>query len=169
MADKIESVISVAPLETASVSIDQGSKTMDVVATEIGTLLGGKLNDVSPKYNNVVGVQGYADGAVGYLEAPNGSDQAITTLGTASFLFIKNTGFEYSSSTVLGDALDESIKVKLGASLLGIIKSGECLVFKDDNEAIDPTAFTVRTVTNAGGVSTNTLAVEFFISGTPPA
>jgi len=102
MADKIETVISVAPIETASVSVDQGSKTMDVIATEVGKMLGGKLDDVSPKYNNVVGEQGYADGAAGYLEAPNGSDQALTTLGTASYIFIKNTGYEFSSSTVIG-------------------------------------------------------------------
>lgn len=169
MADRIKVNIAVVPLETASVAVDQGSKSIDLIATEVGKSLGGKLDDVSPKYNNAVGLQGYADGAVGYLEAPNGSDQAITTLGTASFIFIKNTGFKYSSSTVLGNALNESIRVKLGTSLLGVLKSGECLVFKDDNEAIDPTAFTVRTVTNANGVSTNTLAVEFFISGSPPA
>jgi len=69
----------------------------------------------------------------------------------------------------LDDALDESIRVKLGATTISVLKSGECIVLKDDNEDIDPTAFTVRTVTNADGVSTNTLAVEFFISGTLPA
>jgi len=102
MADRIKCTIAVVPLETAAVSIDQGTKNVDLIATEVGKSLSGSIEASVTDYAGTANVQGFADGAVNYREALDDVDTTdISSEVSASFVFIKNTGYTYSSAVCI--------------------------------------------------------------------
>lgn len=166
MADRIKVNIAVVPLETASVAVDQGSKSIDLIATEVGKALSGSMEAAVTDYAGLVDVQGFLDGAANYREAVDDvNTKDISSETSATFVFIKNTGYTYSTSSALGAALSKAVKVMIGTTLISVLDPGECLVLKDDNAGIACTGIHVRTVDLDGSnnVSAGHLAVEFLV------
>ena len=163
MSDEIRYSIGVTPVEELTT---ENSTSEDVIASEVNKSLGGSGIAVVTNYSGDANVQGYKDAAVNYREAVDSADTTgISSETTASFVFIKNTGFTYSSATALGVALDKSLKVMSGTTLLAILDAGEAIVFKDDNAEIDASGIHVRTVDTDGNDNTDAghLAAEFLV------
>jgi len=163
MAEYIYYNINVKPTETPSIDYGVAKK---ILASEVGKTLGGSCAAVADCNGAVANVNGYADATVNYRNASDGDDTTdISSETTASFVFIKNTGYEYSTATALGDALSKSLKVMVGTTLISLLDAGECIVLKDDNAGIDCSNIHVRTVDTNGNDNTSAghLAVEFLV------
>ena len=163
MGDSVRYALSVNPLEEIT---DEQANTYSVISGEVGRNLGGSGVAAVSDYSGAANVQGYKDNAVNYREAIDSTDATdISSEGSASFVFIKNTGYTYSSATVLGAALAKSVKVMSGTTLLTLLDAGEVYVAKDDNAGIACTGIHVRTVDTDGSnnASAGHLAVEFLV------
>ena len=114
MADHIEYSVSVRPIEELSKEIADGS-IKRIVASEVGRTLGGKSTSIDlADFSGALTVQGFKDGAVGYRDAPHEVVGARLNTGSAGdFFSIKNTGFKYSSATVLGIATTDCVLVAI--------------------------------------------------------
>ena len=77
--------------------------------------MGGSGNSINlANYAGALTAQGYKDGAVGYLDAPHTtSGVALSSGSDGDFFFIKNTGFYYSSATVLGAVSTDCVLVAI--------------------------------------------------------
>lgn len=160
--DVVRYAISVTPVEQVA---DVDANNHDIIASEVGKTLGGSGSALVAAFDGSAANQGYLNHTVNYLEATDSGDTAITGEATATFVLIKNTGYTFSSATVLGAALTASIKVLHGTALLAVLDAGECLILKDDNAGIVASSITVKTVTTANAENTGLghLAVEYFV------
>lgn len=163
MADKVTYAISCTPQEELT---NENGGTQYVIASEVNKGLGGSGEAVVANYAGTKENQGYLDATVNYLEAIDSANTTdISAESTASFVFIKNTGYTYGTATTLGPALDKALKVMSGTTLLSVLDKGEAIVLKDDNRGIDCTGIHVRTVDLNGGDngSAGHLAVEYLV------
>ena len=111
MADHITFNVSVTPIE--ELTEEQGGTTK-IVASEIATSLGGGGDSVDlADYSGSAGNQGYKDGAVNYLDMTHSAGGTQIRSGTTDFIFIRNTGFKFSSATVLGASTTDCVMVVL--------------------------------------------------------
>lgn len=169
MADRIVYAISVKPVETIT---DEQSNDHDVISGEVAKNLGGSGEAVVADYSASAADQGYKDATVNYLEAPDGAglEVAISSESTASFVFIRNTGFVFSSATVLGDVETGrllKVTVNSGAIIIAVLDAGGCIPMRalQATGTIDASGVKVETVNSdgseaAGGVH---LAVEYLV------
>ena len=71
----------------------------------------------------------YADGVntdTPYLSATSGG--VAIGQGTSTFIWIRHTGYEYSTATVLGDATTDTINVLIGAEVVAALRPGEAWI-----------------------------------------
>ena len=177
MADKVRYTMHVTPIEEVTKAISytgeeqtdvlvDSSTTVEVIATEVNTTIGGSGEAAVTNYSGSAADQGYKDKAVNYLEGIDSANTLdISAETSASFVFIKNTGYTFSSATVLGTALSKALKVMVGTTVISVLDPGECIVLKDDNAGINCTGIHVRTVDLDGGdnASAGHLAVEYLV------
>jgi|TARA_Y100000296_G_scaffold19106_1_gene22830 hypothetical protein len=180
MADKIRYSVSVTPVETVTQEVaytniednanhaDVTDNSYDVIATEVGTSLGGTGEAVCNGYAATAAYQGYLNQTVNYRLADDANDNTdISDEATASFVFIKNTGkaLATDNTAVLGDTLDKAVKVMVGTTMISVLDPGEAIVLKDDNLGIACTGIHVRTVDLDGSNNTSAghLAVEYLV------
>jgi hypothetical protein len=167
MADRIEFSVSATPIET--VTSEDGTSTHDVIAGEIRTTVGATGSCAVTDYQGTDAHQGFGGsagpGVKTYREADDGNDTTdISADNNSRFVFIKNTGFLYSSATALGAALNASVKVMSGTTCISVLATGEAIILKDVNGGIDCGGIHVRTVLNNGSNGTpGHMAVEFLI------
>lgn len=164
MADRVKYSISLTPIET--VAAEESSISNDIVASEIGKSFSANGTATVTDYSGTTTVQGYLNRTQYYLEAIDSADTTdISSEATASFVYIKNTGYAFSSTTALGAALDKSLKVMSGTTLLSVLAADEAIILKDNNAGIACTGIHVRTVDNDGGdnASAGHLAVEYLV------
>ena len=119
---KVNYTISMTPLTTVSASADS-YLAHDIINMDIGKRLTANADvTVDTAAHTTVG---YAAGVVAYVSAATGSKTQLGADNTAyDFVYIKNTGFLYSSATVLGDAtalyLDVFIEKTAGSAYIEI-------------------------------------------------
>jgi len=164
MADKVTFAVSCTPQEELST---ENSTTTYVIASEVNKSLGGSGTATCASYAGTAANQGYLDATVNYFEGLDSSDSTdLSSETSATFIFIKNTGFTFSSATALGAALSKALKIMApgGTTLISILDPGEAIVLKDDNAGLDG-RFHVRTVDLDGSNNTSAghLAVEYLI------
>jgi len=163
MADKVTFAVSCTPQEELT---NENSGNTYVIASEVNKSLGGSGTATCANFGGTAADQGYLNATVNYMEAIDSADTTdISSEGTATFVFIKNTGYTFSSATALGDALDKSLKVMSGSTLISVLDAGEAIVLKDDNAGIACTGIHVRTVDTDGSNNTSAghLAVEYLV------
>ena len=163
MSDKINYKIWVSPIEDIS---DEDGNSHFVTSGEVGRTLGGFAQAVVTDYSGVGAIQGYTGAVVSYREALDDVDTVdISTEATATFVYIRNTGYTYASTSTVGAALNKGLKVMVGTTMISILDAGECMVLKDDNAGLVCTGIHVRTVDLDGGenASAGHLAVEFLV------
>lgn len=167
MADSVRYAISVDPLEEIT---DEQANTYTVISGEVGRSLGGSGVATVADYSAVAAVQGYKDATVNYLNCVDDASTQISTETSASFVFIKNTGFYYSAATVLGAVATEHVvvtTVNTGTTVIASLGPGEAQIFKalQATQTIDCTKIKVRTYEANGGAAgaSDHLAVELLI------
>lgn len=163
MADKITFAVSCTPQEELT---NENSGTIYVIASEVNKSLGGSGSATCSSYAGSAADQGYLNATVNYMEAIDSADTTdISAEATATFVFIKNTGYTFNTSTTLGSSLDKSLKVMSGTTIISLLDAGEAIVLKDDNAGIACTGIHVRTVDTNGSNNTSAghLAVEYLV------
>ena len=116
MSDRIQFAVSATPIETIA-SENTPTGDTDIIASEIGQSMGAGGDSVNlANYSGVVANQGFKDGAVGYKDtsvADGVVPTALTATDDPDFVYIENTGFKYSSPTVLGAITTDCIMVAI--------------------------------------------------------
>ncbi len=130
MGSHIEFSVHIRPIEELT---DEQANTIIVLSGEVATSLGGSGDSVDiVDYSGSLTQQGYKDGAVGYRDAPHEIvGERLTTRSAGDFFFIKNTGFKFSSATVLGAATTDCVMLAIrlpaqsSASVGGWVKADD--------------------------------------------
>lgn len=163
MADRLVYSVSVSPQELLT---DEQSNSYWVVSGEVGKSLGCSGISVVTDYANTAAAQGYLNATVNYAEVIDSATQSVSTETTASGIFIKNTGYTFSSATALGAALTASLEVKCGSTRIALLDAGEGIFLKDDNATLNGTALNVRTMSTVGTANTGIghLAMEYLVT-----
>jgi hypothetical protein len=164
MADKVTFAVSCTPQEELST---ENSTTTYVIASEVNKTLGGSGTATCASYAGTAANQGYLNATVNYFEGLDSADDTdLSSEASATFIFIKNTGYTFSSATALGASLSKALKIMApgGTTIISVLDPGEAIVLKDDNAGLDG-RFHVRTVDLDGSDNTSAghLAVEYLI------
>jgi len=164
MADKVTFAVSCTPQEELST---ENSTTTYVIASEVNKTLGGSGTATCASYAGTAANQGYLNATVNYFEGLDSADDTdLSSEATATFIFIKNTGYTFSSTTALGASLSKALKIMApgGTTIISVLDPGEAIILKDDNAGLDG-RFHVRTVDLDGSDNTSAghLAVEYLI------
>jgi len=123
MASRIKFNVSAIPIETLT---NENSGTKDVIASEVNKILGGGGDSIDlSNYAGTLIQQGYKDGAVGYLSVTHSAGGTqISTRANPDFIFIKNTGYKYSTATALGVATTDCVLVALKINAYAVSTQG---------------------------------------------
>jgi len=192
--DKIQFAVSMTPCEMVGASGEGGAQNFISASEAYGSGGGsGEVTGLDIISGGGAG-DGYDDGAVYYQSAAaSAEDDATNTVANfdlgemdattgIEFLYIKHTGFEYSSATALGDANTADILSVLAAFAadqyvtISRLKAGEAIVLPirskatvaDHSLVVDGTKILVASTdgTNYDGtIGANTIAVEFLAVG----
>lgn len=110
MSDRINIKVSVTPLETLTT---EQSTTTDVIASEVGAILGGEGDSINiSDYSGSGAQQGFTNGAVVYLDCSRSAGGTkLSSRNNGDFFWIKNTGYKYSSATELGAVTTDCVIV----------------------------------------------------------
>tara|TARA_R100000700_G_C3158683_1_gene135222 strand:- start:302 stop:817 length:516 start_codon:yes stop_codon:yes gene_type:complete len=169
MADSVKFSVTCTPIEEIGTE-ETLSPVPEIISSEVGKSLSG--NGIAPvtDYSGAAAVQGYASGTVNYVNCVDDSATAISTESTASFVYIKNTGYYFSSVTELGAAATEHVVVTTDNSAVTVISSlgpGEAIVLKalQATKTLDCTKIKVQTFERNGSAAgaTDHLAVEILV------
>ena len=167
--DKIQFAVSMTPCEMVGASGEGGAQNFISASeaygsgggsgqvTSVDIVTGGGAND------------GYDDGAKHYISAAavaDASGTALTSLAACQFIYLKHTGFEFSSATALSatanttDLLTILITGGTDHTVIARLKAGEAIVLpmrgatnistieisSSDGVAVDTTAGTQGTI-----------------------
>ena len=112
MADRIKFAVRCTPIETIT---DENAAEHDILASEVNKSLGGGGDSVTvANYAGSAANQGQLTAATNYSTATHAAGGTqLTATTTADFVFIKNTGFKFSSATVLGASTTDCIMVAI--------------------------------------------------------
>ena len=140
---KVQFGVSMTPAITIGASQAVATSAMDA---EISKALGGSgiVGDTTGGDNytmlaNGEEVTGFESGAAIYASSNAGTGVGLTVTDVRNIVFIKNTGFEYSTTSALGDALTKTSSVWTTAESLTISEtnvSGEIIARLYPGEAI---------------------------------
>ena len=112
MSDRIKFAVHLTPIETIT---DENSGSHDIIASEVGRSLGGGGDSLGlAAYNNTAASQGYLNATVNYSTASHSAGGTrLTTMASADFIFIKNTGYKFSDATSLGVSTTDVVIVAI--------------------------------------------------------
>jgi len=149
MADHINFNVSATPVEELT---DENSNTVKVISGEVATALGGGGDSVDlTDYSGTAVKQGYKDGAVSYIDITHAAGGVQLTAERApDFVFVKNTGYKFSSTTVLGAATTDCVMVVIKD--VGNTLFYEIAWLKPGQAALFPCGTTNLTITQFGSV-----------------
>ncbi len=103
MANRVEYAVSVTPVRTIA-GVAGKYAAQDVIEADINKTLGGSGSTLIVGTDDIT-VQGFQAGAVAYGNCPASGRLALGTANTAyEGIFIKHTGNQFNSATVLGAA-----------------------------------------------------------------
>ena len=131
MASRIEYAVSATPIVTVAAA---ENTAVDTISADVGSSLGGSGSSTVTWGTTV----GYGSGAAAYVTT--GTNYAVgqtaTSLGTftnAKFIFVKHSGYLFSSSSVLGAVTTAKLKVCMVATIaaattIAILNSGEAII-----------------------------------------
>tara|TARA_R110000744_G_C18955329_1_gene516193 strand:- start:43 stop:522 length:480 start_codon:yes stop_codon:yes gene_type:complete len=131
MASRIDFAVSATPV----VSVAAGENVaVDTISADVGKVLGGSGSSTVTWGTTI----GYGSGAPVYVTTATNYavGQTATSLGTftnAKFIFVKHTGYLYSSSSALGVATTAKLKICMiatiaAATTVAILNPGEAII-----------------------------------------
>ena len=134
---KMRFAVSATPVETVTSGSTEAT-TFDVPSVECFGSVGGSGEVAGVAYVDAGGPNdGYVGGSPVYFSAPTQADasgQALTSLGSCKFLYLKHTGFEFSSTSALStttntvDALTILITGGTDHTVIARLLAGESIV-----------------------------------------
>lgn len=159
MASRIDFSVSANPVFTVAAAAE--NPTVDVLAADVAKGLGAS-GSVTVTWGSTVG---YAAGAPVYVASATNAaiGQTAITIGTLTSIkgiWIRHTGFIFSSSSVLGAASVAlltltNVAIIAAATTIAILNPGEA-IFLPFNTATTATIFSAAT--QAGGVAVELMA-----------
>ena len=175
MADSVKFSVTCTPIEEIGTE-ETLSPVPTIISSEVGKSLSGSGSapvasfDANSGSGAAANVQGYLNGVVNYVNCVDDSATAISTHTTASFVFIKNTGYLFDSVTTLGVAMTEHVvvtTVNTGTTTISSLGPGEAIVLKalQATKTLDCTKIKVQTFEADGSAAAGTdhLAVEILV------
>jgi hypothetical protein len=169
MADSVKFSVTCTPIEEIGTE-ETLSPVPEIISSEVGKSLSGNGSAAVADYSGAAAVQGYTGGVVNYVNCVDDSATAISTETTASFVYIKNTGYYFSSVTELGAAATEHVvvtTVNTGTTVISSLGPGEAIVLKalQATKTLDCTKIKVQTFESNGSAAAGTdhLAVEILV------
>jgi len=115
MADHLDIKVSVTPIE--ELAEEAGLETTSIIASDVLRVLGGSgTSEDLANYGGSAANQGYTAGTVNYFDTVVGDATVptdLTATDSPDAIFIKNTGYKFSSVTVLGTATTDCVMVAL--------------------------------------------------------
>lgn len=109
MADRIRFGVNLTPIETL---IDENGGSRDIVASEVGRSLSASGESIDlDDYTNTAAAQGYLNTVVNYVSASHAAGGSSLGNLEPDFIFIKNTGYKFSTANVLGAATTDCVMV----------------------------------------------------------
>ena len=169
MADSVKFSVTCTPIEEIGTE-ETLSPVPEIISSEVGKSLSGNGSAPVVDYSGAAAVQGYTGGVVNYVNCVDDSATAISTEATASFVFIKNTGFLFDTVTTLGVAMTEHVVVttdNTGVTVISSLGPGEAIVLKAlaATKTLDCTKIKVQTFEANGSAAAGTdhLAVEILV------
>ena len=153
MADSAQFSVSITPIEQL-VTAEGGGETFDVLWAGGNKSFGGSgvLTLAGGQEDNL----GYGGSAVPAYVTTGGTLNADS--GERRGIFIKNTGFAYSSATVLGAAITDDVTVQVGAKLIASLGPGQAMFLPNNNGGANDLKTSEFTITKTGSTE---IAVEF--------
>jgi len=193
-SDKVQFAVSMTPLEMVGASGQGGAENFIAASEAYGS--GGGSGEVTGLdiISGAGAGDGYDDGTIYYQSAAASAEDDATNTVTnfdlgvmdattgIEFLYIKHTGFEYSSATALGDANTTDILSVIAAFeadkyvTIARLKAGEAIVLPirskatvtDHSLVVDGTKFLIASTDGSnydGTIGANTIATEFVAIG----
>jgi hypothetical protein len=158
MASRVEYAVSATPVVTVAAATE--SPTYDALAVDVAKQLGSN-GSVTVTWGTTVG---YAAGAAAYVTSGTAAytaGQTASSLGTftsTKFVYIKHTGYLYSSTSVLGATTTLKLKICSVATIadattIAILNPGDSIILPF-NTACTPTLYA------ASETASNAIAVE---------
>jgi hypothetical protein len=131
MASRIEYAVSATPIVSVAAGENQA---VDTISADVGKTLGGS-GSATVTWGSTVG---YGSGSPVYVTTATNYavGQTATSLGTftnAKFIFVKHSGYLYSSSSAVGAATTAKLKVCMVATIaaattVAILNAGEAII-----------------------------------------
>jgi hypothetical protein len=166
VADHWDIKVSVTPIEELT---NENSGTEKIIASEVGKSLAGSGTSVDlANYSGSAANQGYTGGTVNYFDTVVGDGTVptdITATDNYDVIFIRNTGYKYSSATALGSATTDCVMVAIeeqawstgalggyaNASDTGVLHYYEVAWLKPGQAIVLPLGASKNTITKIGG------------------
>jgi len=164
MASRVSYAVSCTPIVTIDATTE--SPAVDALCVDVAKSLGssGQVTctwGLTAGY--IAGVAQYASsGTASATYAAGQTATALTTVATPRFVYIRHTGYLYSSATVLGAATTLKLKVCLNATIaaattIAVLNPGEAIVLPFNDTVTSPT-FCVAPETNANAIAIEVMA-----------
>ena len=111
MADRIKFAVSAIPLETLT---SENNTSHDILASEVGRSLSGSGDSIDlDGFEDAASTQGYLNAAPYYIDAVHTAGGTVCISGLKDFVFIKNTGRFFSTTSSLGLASTHAVSVAI--------------------------------------------------------
>lgn len=121
---------------------DGGTMAHDTIHENIRKSIGGSGTTVTAGATDFGGTWTNGTSSTPYLSATSGGVNVGDT--DTTFLYIKNTGFEYSSATVLGDVSEDTITVFIDAEHIATLNAGEAWIIPIPGSSSTATNYSVK-------------------------
>lgn len=159
MASRVDYGVSVTPICTVPAGTVDNNASVDTIHQDVGKSLGSAGSVTIPGGASL----GYTAGVAAYKTSATNltigqTATALDTFTSIKFIWIKHTGFLFSSSSVLGAATTAQLKICMAATIAAattvcVLNTGES-IFLPYNVATTPTIYTA-----GDGVA---VAVEYY-------
>tara|TARA_Y100000310_G_C20241243_1_gene604775 strand:- start:19 stop:564 length:546 start_codon:yes stop_codon:yes gene_type:complete len=170
---KIQFSLDLKPMELieASAWTNAGSKFVDthITSTECygRRISESRMTTEQVEWQDTGGADdGYLNGEPFYVGVTTTSLASISGLTDIAFLYCKHTGYEYSSSSVLGDAnTADYLEIRadsLSGQVIAVLAPGQCIALPFTTDAgVDSGDFFFQSATARLLAGANTIAMEF--------
>jgi hypothetical protein len=142
MASRVDYAVSATPIYSYTPAGEGAA--VDVIATDVGKSIGGSGNSTVTWGST----GGFTGGSPAYASTAD-----TITCTSAKFIYLKHTGYVYSSPSALGAVTTANLTVKAGGVTIAVLEAGGSIVLP---------LYTATTVVLTFTASASTIAVEYF-------
>ena len=120
---KVKWAVSASPIVTVD-AVDGASLETNTLHENIRRTLGGSGDATTL---GAIDFGGVTDGNTNYLQGTTAG--ANIGDGDSTFIWVKHTGYQWSSSSALGAVSADNLHIKVGSEVCAVLKPGEGMIF----------------------------------------